>query len=320
MNIKSIISLFKKDVKTKFKKICIAPYSSHPLCLKRIGRDKIIMTNLNIFINDIRKGQSLDKLDDIFKSGLIVEMTPKEYKQLEYNNDNICERIGSDKNVSFIIGIRCKESELNTENLKILNLLIEKKGWKPLEKNNNNNVGNKNWKGEYFYDTTGGSHFNKREGCVQLANDYYEYASKEEQTSILTKLIKDMLSCNNAETLLNNPKDITKLCQRFNIKKNSLRCIISGKRIYAENFLKHNEIQLCHNESRKKYKCCVVDGTFKTSFNRDNLFWGFKNENSSMGDSNLIEYYYELLQKMNRLNKLGFLDSTLENFKEEPDA
>jgi hypothetical protein len=308
-----IILDMEDNIKTKITKINVARYNkSDILCLKRISRDKRIYIEYKHFLELCENNMEIILLlDKQMINGLVILIINYDIFNIidDLNNINkfIFERIGSDNNISSVIFIkRYSEKNLNIDELlDKFNILKEKYKWKPLNKIKNDNSGNDKWNGHYAINTKGCVQNGIEEGCIQLANNVNDYCSDQMCEIVKYLMIYYMFHCKNPEFLLksNDINKIEKYKEIFTryislininiinknvIGDNLLKCGISNSIISSSDFL--DKIELCHIIPVEKFKI-KYDNTYNiiSSFNYNNLLWGFRNANLTQSNNSLIE-------------------------------
>jgi hypothetical protein len=326
----SIVNVLTKEMKTKMHKLLWARSSMTPIGMKHDESWKRVSIRYNDFVRIYEEHGAFELKDN---PGVIVIAPPTVMSSTTPLDKWLMERIGSDDDFSCVIGV--EGTGTRTEKQKADKFLeeAENRGWKPLQKvGKSKPTGNSIWEGQYFVSLRGSGVDSMSIGCVPLANDAIEYASKTYQEHIKAQLLFMMLSARGAEKFLTKPemlssykKDLKAYCDERGLldvskfpvspfdSEGYLRCW-SEKPITADNFLDDQYsqyyVQKCHVDS----VASAVLGydpktkTLKTVCRPYGFMWGLTKFNALQGKGSIADARTDLnldriVELSNRLAK-----------------
>lgn len=320
------------EMKSKMLHLLYARTSMTPICMVHDNSWKRISIRYTDFAR-IYAEHGVFELKD--NPGVIIIAPPSIMDSSAPLDKWLMERVGSDEDFSCVIGV--EGTGTRVEKVKADKFLeeVKKRGWEPLRKEGKSKpTGNSIWKGHYFVCLRGSGVDTMSIGCVPLANDAIEYASKSMQEDIKAQLLFMMLSARGAEKLVTKPEllasykeQLKAYCDerglldvsRFPVSpfdsEGYLRCW-SEKPITADNFLddQHSQfyVQKCHVDSVASAVLSYDPDakTLKTVCRPFGFMWGLTKFNALQGKGSIADARVDL-----NLDKVASLSTRLAKYE-----
>lgn len=303
------------SLQTKMKKLLWARSTATPIGFKHDKCEKRISIRYSDFVR-LHDTYGEAFLTHTEHPGIIVIAPPGPILNPKTAADRwLAAHLGPNHDIACVIGIEGSGTAAQTAKLEAFRVIAAEKKWKPLEAPTarGGGVGNHNtWTGEYFVFLQGSGVSSAKEGCVPLANDAIEYASKEDQEAIKHQILYMILQVPDRHRLFQTQPTADELEQlkdycechalldwtKFPVspiaENGTLRCW-SERPITAENFLtdQYSQIyaQKCHVDSVASASIDFdpVKRKLKTAVHPYGFLWGIMKFNMLQGKGSIAD-------------------------------